>query len=134
MNYNMPIHFVSRIIKKLLSNDNLSQTKTALILGATFKENCPDLRNSKVFDIYKELSDYNFQIEVHDPVADFSELSELYQGSAIETLKKDKKYDVLIIAVSHKEFLKLDHESFINENTVVFDVKGMFPDKPYLRL
>ena len=134
MNDNMPIHLVSRIIKKLLSNNNLSQTRTALILGATFKENCPDLRNSKVFDIYKELSDYNFQIEVHDPVADFSELSELYQGSAIETLKKDKKYDVLIIAVSHKEFLKLDPESFINENSVVFDVKGMFPDKPYLRL
>ena len=134
MNDNMPIHLVSRIIKKLLSNNKLSQTKTALILGATFKENCPDLRNSKVFDIYKELSDYNFQIEVHDPVADFSELSELYQGSAIETLKKDKKYDVLIIAVSHKEFLKLDPESFVNENSVVFDVKGMFPDKPYLRL
>ena len=134
MNDNMPIHLVSRIIKKLLSNNNLSQTNTALILGATFKENCPDLRNSKVFDIYKELSDYNFQIEIYDPVADFSELSELYQVSAIETLKKDKKYDVLIIAVSHKEFLKLDPESFVNENSVVFDVKGMFPDKPYLRL
>jgi UDP-N-acetyl-D-galactosamine dehydrogenase len=85
MNDNMPIHLVSRIIKKLLSNNNLSQTKTALILGATFKENCPDLRNSKVYDIYKELSEYNFQIEVHDPVADFNELSELYGNSAIET-------------------------------------------------
>jgi UDP-N-acetyl-D-galactosamine dehydrogenase len=134
MNDNMPIHLVSRIIKKLLSNNNLTKTKTALILGATFKENCPDLRNSKVYDIYKELSDYNFLIEVHDPVADFSELSELYESSAVETFKKDKKYDVLIIAVSHKEFLKLDPESFINENSVVFDVKGMFPDKPYLRL
>ena len=134
MNDNMPIHLVSRIIKKLLSNNNLSQTKTALILGATFKENCPDLRNSKVFDIYKELSDYNFQIEVHDPVADFNELTDLYENSAIDSITKDKKYDVLIIAVSHKEFLKLDPESFVNENSVVFDVKGMFPDKPYLRL
>ena len=134
MNDNMPIHLVSRIIKKLLSNNNLSQTKTALILGATFKENCPDLRNSKVFDIYKELSDYNFQIEVHDPVADFNELTDLYENSAIDSITKDKKYDVLIIAVSHKEFLKLDPEIFINKNSVVFDVKGMFPDKPYLRL
>ncbi len=134
MNDNMPIHLVSRIIKKLLSNNNLSQTKTALILGATFKENCPDLRNSKVYDIYKELLDYNFQIEVHDPVADFNELTELYEKSAIETFTKDKKYDVLIIAVSHKEFLKLNPESFINKNSVVFDVKGMFTDKPYLRL
>ena len=134
MNDNMPIHLVSRIIKKLLSNNNLSQTKTALILGATFKENCPDLRNSKVFDIYKELSDYNFQTEAYDPVADFNELTQLYESSAIESISKDKKYDVLIIAVSHKEFLKLNPESFINENSVVFDVKGMFPDKPYLRL
>lgn len=134
MNDNMPIHLVSRIIKKLLSNNNLSQTKTALILGATFKENCPDLRNSKVFDIYKELSDYNFQIEVYDPVADFNELTQLYESSAIESITKDKKYDILIIAVSHKEFLKLDPESFINENSVVFDVKGIFPEKPYLRL
>lgn len=134
MNDNMPIHLVSRIIKKLLSNNNLSQTKTALILGATFKENCPDLRNSKVYDIYQELSEYNFQIEVHDPVADFNELSDLYGNSAKESITKNKKYDVLIIAVSHKEFLKLNPESFINENSVVFDVKGMFPDKPYLRL
>jgi UDP-N-acetyl-D-galactosamine dehydrogenase len=134
MNDNMPIHLVSRIIKKLLSNNNLTQTKTALILGATFKENCPDLRNSKVFDIYKELSEYNFQIEVHDPVADFNELTDLYENSAIESITKDKKYDVLIIAVSHKEFLTINPESFINENSIVFDVKGMFPDKPYLRL
>ena len=134
MNDNMPIHLVSRIIKKLLSNNNLSQTKTALILGATFKENCPDLRNSKVFDIYKELLDYNFQIEVHDPVADFNELSDIYENSAIASITKDKKYDVLIIAVSHKEFLNINPESFINNNSVVFDVKGMFPEKPFLRM
>ena len=134
MNDNMPIHLVSRIIKKLLSNNNLSQTKTALILGATFKENCPDLRNSKVYDIFKELSDYNFQIEVYDPVADFNELSELYKNSAIESITKDKKYDVLIIAVSHKEFLGIDPQRFLNKDSVVFDVKGMFPEKPYLRL
>ena len=134
MNDNMPIHLVSRIIKKLLSNNNLSKTKTALILGATFKENCPDLRNSKVFDIYNELSEYNFQIEVHDPVADFNELTDLYENSAIESITKDKKYDVLIIAVSHKEFLNINPEGFINKEAVVFDVKGIFQDKPYLRL
>ena len=134
MNDNMPVHLVSRIIKKLLSNNNLSQKKTALILGATFKENCPDLRNSKVFDIYKELSDYNFQIQVHDPVADFNELNGIYKKSAIESIIKDKKYDVLILAVSHNEFLKINPDRFINKDSVVFDVKGMFPEKPFLRL
>jgi len=134
MNDNMPIYLVSRINKKLLSNNNLSQTKTALILGVTFKENCPDLRNSKVYDIYKELSEYNFQIEVYDPVADFNQLTDLYENSALKSITKDKKYDVLIIAVSHNEFLSINPESFINYNSVVFDVKGMFPEKPYLRL
>lgn len=134
VNDNMPIHLVSRITKQLISNKNLSQTKTALILGATFKENCPDIRNSKVFDIFKELSDYNFQIEVYDPVADWNELSELYGNSAVESISKDKKYDVFIIAVSHKEFLKINPERFVNKDSVVFDVKGMFPEKPFLRL
>ena len=134
VNDNMPIHLVSRITKQLISNKNLSQTKTALILGATFKENCPDIRNSKVFDIFKELSDYNFQIEVYDPVADWNELSELYGNSAVESITKDKKYDVFIIAVSHKEFLKINPVRFVNKDSVVFDVKGMFPEKPFLRL
>jgi UDP-N-acetyl-D-galactosamine dehydrogenase len=73
-------------------------------------------------------------LKFYDPVADFNELTQLYESSALEIFTKDKKYDVLIIAVSHKEFLEIDPESFINENSVVFDVKGMFLEKPYLRL
>ena len=134
MNDNMPIHLVSRIIKKLFSVGNETKNKKALILGATFKENCPDLRNSKVYDIYNELMQYNVISEVFDPEANFEELKDIYGNSAIKNLSKKGNYDILIIAVSHREFFDLDTDQFIHKKSVVFDVKGIFPEKPYLRL
>ncbi len=134
MNDNMPIHLVSRIIKKLFSVGNETKNKKALILGATFKENCPDLRNSKVFDIFNELKQYNVNSEVFDPEADFDELKVFYGNSAIKNLSKKSNYDILIIAVSHKVFFELDTDQFTHDKSVVFDVKGIFPEKPYLRL
>jgi len=134
MNDNMPIHLVSRIIKKLFSLGNETRNKKALILGATFKENCPDLRNSKVYDIFNELMQYNVNSEVFDPEADFEELKDLYGNSAIKNLSKKGNYDILIIAVSHRVFFELDTDQFIHNKSVVFDVKGIFPEKPYLRL
>ena len=134
MNDNMPIFLVSRIIKKLFSVGNETRNKKALILGATFKENCPDLRNSKVYDIFNELKQYNVSSEVFDPEADFQELKDLYGNSAIKNLSKKGNYDILIIAVSHREFFELDMDQFIHNKSVVFDVKGIFPEKPYLRL
>ena len=97
MNDNMPIHLVSRIIKKLISIGNKAKNKKALILGATFKENCPDLRNSKVFDIFNELSQYNISSDVFDPEADFEELMEFYGDSAIKSLSEKNNYDILIM-------------------------------------
>ena len=110
------------------------KNKKALILGATFKENCPDLRNSKVYDIFNELKQYNVSSEVYDPEADFDELKALYGNSAIKNLNPKNNYDILIIAVSHKEFFELDTDQFTHDKSVVFDVKGIFPEKPYLRL
>ena len=134
MNDNMPIHLVSRIIKKLFSIGNETKNKNALILGATFKENCPDLRNSKVYDIFNELKQYKVFSEVYDPEADFDELKHLYGSSAINNLSDKGNYDILIIAVSHREFFELDTDQFTHDKSVVFDVKGIFPEKPYLRL
>ena len=133
MNDNMPIHLVSRIIKKLISIGNKAKNKKALILGATFKENCPDLRNSKVFDIFNELSQYNISSDVFDPEADFEELMEFYGDSAIKSLSEKNNYDILIIAVSHKGILDLDIDKFLHDKSVVFDVKGIFLKKLYLR-
>lgn len=134
MNDNMPLLLVSRIIKKLFSIGNDSKNKKALILGATFKENCPDLRNSKVLDVFNELMQYNVDCDVFDPVVDFEALQLQYGNSAKKELNEESNYDILIIAVSHKTFFDLDPDKFINQKSVVFDVKGIFPNKDYLRL
>ena len=134
MNDNIPKYLVSKIIKQLLTISNNNSQKTALILGATFKENCPDLRNSKVYDIYKELEDYNIKSYLYDPIAEFDELKSLYMESAIQKLNEQEKFDILIIAVSHKEFYSLNPELFVKSDSVIFDVKGIFPEKKYLRL
>ncbi|MEK9612632.1 MAG: nucleotide sugar dehydrogenase [Flavobacteriaceae bacterium] len=134
MNDNMPQHLVSKLIKKLFSISNDTKDKKALILGATFKENCPDLRNSKVLDIFNELKSYNIKSLVYDPVADFEELNAHYQQSAIKSLADQSDFDIIVIAVSHNEFYKLDPETFSNSKAVIFDVKGIYPDRPYLRL
>ena len=70
INDSMPTFIVSQIVKQLLSKTKTVRTLSALILGATFKENCPDLRNSKVVDVYKELNEFGFQVDVFDPEAD----------------------------------------------------------------
>ena len=134
MNDTMPKHLVTKIIKKLLLISNDTLPKKALILGATFKENCPDLRNSKVFDIFNELREYNIMSSIYDPIADFEELKGEYNEAALQNINDQSDFDILIIAVSHKQFLTLNPEALVKSKSVIFDVKGIFSDKPYLRL
>ena len=134
MNDTMPKHLVTKIIKKLLLISNDTLPKKALILGATFKENCPDLRNSKVFDISNELREYNIMSSIYDPIADFEELKGVYNEAALQNINDQSDFDILIIAVSHKQFLTLNPEALVKSKSVIFDVKGIFSDKPYLRL
>ena len=134
MNDTMPKHLVTKIIKKLLLISNDTLPKKALILGATFKENCPDLRNSKVFDIFNELREYNIMSSIYDPIAEFEELKGVYNEAALQNINDQSDFDILIIAVSHKQFLTLNPEALVKSKSVIFDVKGIFSDKPYLRL
>ncbi|NLI35972.1 MAG: nucleotide sugar dehydrogenase, partial [Bacteroidales bacterium] len=96
-----------------------------LILGITFKENCPDIRNTKVVDIYHTLKEYTNNITVYDPWADVERVKSAYGIKIINKLPKGK-YDVVILAVAHNEFLKLDMKTLTQHNTVVYDVKGAF--------
>ena len=126
---------VNRVVKKLLSKPSTSIQKTALILGVTFKENCPDVRNSKVKDIFKSLKEFNIETKVYDPVANLDELKDLYSNAVLNKLDSKFKYDVIIIAVSHSEFLRLELGKFSHQESVVFDVKALFPkSKGYHRL
>ena len=134
LNDNMPYHIVSLITKKLSSKNNLHTSKTAIILGATFKENCPDLRNSKVLDIYNELKDYNFKIKIYDPIANYENLKATYDSSAIEILNFKQKSDVVIIAVAHQEFYNINPDNLAYKHSVIFDIKGVYENKNYMRL
>ena len=103
-------------------------------MGATFKENCPDLRNSKVFDIFNELREYNIMSSIYDPIADFEELKGVYNEAALQNINDQSDFDILIIAVSHKQFLTLNPEALVKSKSVIFDVKWIFSDKPYIRM
>lgn len=114
----------SKVVKLLIAKGGVIKNSKALILGVTFKENCPDIRNTKVFDIYKELLDYGIDVEVYDPWANNEEVEKEYGISLLDKLDDNNRYDSIIIAVSHKEFLSIDFKTLKNLNTVVFDTKS----------
>jgi len=94
-----------------------------LILGITFKEDCPDIRNSKVIDIYRELKQFNMNVDVYDPHADKNEVNEEYGINLVDTISE--KYDAVILAVSHKEFLKFDIRSICSSSdSIIYDIKS----------
>lgn len=119
----MGMFVANKVVKLLIKKDNKVNSSNALILGVTFKENCPDIRNSKVIDIYNELLQYGINVEVYDPHADKNEVKEEYNIKLIE--KIGTNYDAIILAVSHKEFLNINFKSVIKgENSVIFDTKS----------
>ena len=133
INDSMPTFIVSQIVKQLLKQNKTSQNAKALILGATFKENCPDLRNSKVLDVFQELKEFGFKADIFDPEADSETFIKEYGFQKLSTLSKNQ-YDVLILAVSHDSFKELNPKELIKEDGVVFDVKGFYKDKDFLYL
>ncbi|MDB4186050.1 nucleotide sugar dehydrogenase [Flavobacteriaceae bacterium] len=133
INDSMPTFIVSQIVKQLMKQNKNSQNASALILGATFKENCPDLRNSKVVDVHQELSEFGFQVEVYDPEADAEVFVKEYGFEKREALPTNK-YDVVILAVSHDCFKSINPKELIVNEGVVFDVKGFYTDPDFLYL
>ena len=123
VNDNMGMFVANKVVKLMIKKGHKISNSNALILGITFKENCPDIRNSKVIDIYTELKQFGINVDVFDPHADFNEVLEEYKISLIS--KISDKYDAIILAVSHNEFLKLEYSSFQRTNqTVLFDTKS----------
>ena len=122
LNDSMGAYVASEVIKLMIRKDVAVKGAKVLMLGITFKENCPDIRNTRAIDIYHELESYGVQIDVHDPWANSEEVKQEY-GIQLSDLGKD--YSAVILAVSHKEFLKLDFDAFKNAGAVLYDVKGI---------
>lgn len=125
LNDGMGEYVAHQVIKLMNKKGVLVKDANILLLGITFKENCPDIRNTKIVDIYSTLSEYTNNITIYDPWADKTEVQHEYQIEISNTLDATKKYDAIILGVAHKEFLEIDIPSLLNENGVVYDVKGI---------
>lgn len=123
MNDGMGEYVAEQTIKLMLKKGIQVLNSNILILGFTFKENCPDVRNTKVIDIVNALKEYNLNITIYDPWANPAIAKHEYGIEIINELPKEK-FDSVIAAVAHKEFLELDVTSFLKEKHVIFDVKG----------
>ena len=128
LNNSMGNYVASQTIRQMNLKGVPVKDSRILILGITFKENCPDIRNTKVIDIYNTLHEYTSNITVFDPWADADKVGQEY-GIAITNSLEPAIYDAAILAVAHNEFLSLDLRSLIPEPGVIYDVKGILPRK-----
>ncbi|WP_185146853.1 nucleotide sugar dehydrogenase [Reichenbachiella sp. MSK19-1] len=124
INSNMGKFVAQEVIKLMTKNRVELVDARVLVYGITFKENCPDVRNTRVIDIIEELQEYNIQVEVFDPLADAAEVKEEY-GIALVS-DASGKYSAQILAVAHQEFTEIDWEKQ-SENSLIYDVKGILP-------
>ena len=128
LNDSMGEYVASQVIKLMLKNDLKIKNAKVLVLGVTFKENCPDVRNTKVVDVVKQLQAYETQVDIFDPWANPKEVEHEYKLHSFISLP-NKKYDAIVLCVAHNEFLELDLDALKTENAVVYDVKGILGDK-----
>ena len=126
MNDGMGEYVANQVVKLMLKRGIQVLNSSILILGFTFKENCPDVRNTKVYDIVKSLKEYNLNLTIYDPWANPAVAKREYGIDVVNELPKSK-FDSAILAVSHNEFAKLDVESLLKPNHVIFDVKCFLP-------
>jgi UDP-N-acetyl-D-galactosamine dehydrogenase len=127
LNDGMGEYVANQVIKLMNKKGVMVKDSKILILGITFKENCPDIRNTKIVDIYSTLSEYTSNITIYDPWANVTEVKKEYNIDIINKLDASKRYDAVILGVAHKEFMSLDINSLLSDNAVVYDVKGILP-------
>ncbi len=125
INDNMGLFVANEVIKLMANKDNPINNSRILILGITFKENCPDIRNSKVIDVIRELESFGAHLDIYDPMAEKEEVRREYGVELITTLPEET-YNAIVLAVGHKEFESLDLDSLTNEKTVIYDIKAFF--------
>lgn len=128
MNDSMGQYVASEVIKLMLQNDVKVKGAKILVLGITFKENCPDVRNTKVVDVIKNLKEYGVEITIYDPLANPAEVKHEYNLETTNKLPEDK-FDAIVLTVAHKEYMELDLNNFKNNGAVVYDVKGVLGNK-----
>ena len=128
MNDSMGAYVATETVKMMINKGATIKGSNALVLGITFKENCPDIRNSRVIDIIEELQSYHVNVDVYDPWASTEEVKHEYGLDLLSSTSDLKSsYDAIILAVSHKEFLEVSIDDLKTNQTVIFDVKSLLP-------
>lgn len=125
MNDSMGKYVATEVVKLMIKNSIPVKGAKVLMLGITFKENCPDIRNTKAIDIYNELIQYDMEVEVYDPWAKPEEVMHEYGVEVLNELPTTRTFDAVILAVAHDKFRDLDISKITNGNKVVYDVKGV---------
>lgn len=133
LNDSMGEYVASQVVKLMIKRGITVNGATLLMLGITFKENCPDVRNTKIVDVIDALQDYGIEVGLYDPWANPEEVLHEY---GLKTSKEQPatKFDAVVLGVSHQEFLLMDINALRNENSIVYDVKGVLGDRADGRL
>jgi UDP-N-acetyl-D-galactosamine dehydrogenase len=127
LNDNMPAYVANRVVKLMIQKGHKVQGANVLVLGITFKENCPDIRNSKVIGVIRELKDYGCNVIIHDPWANAGEVRHEYdvELSSRPNGGSEADIDAVVLAVSHDKFSDIDYSKFTKKNVVIFDIKSV---------
>lgn len=124
LNDSMGEYVAFQVVKLMIKKEIAIKGASLLMLGITFKENCPDVRNTKIVDVVKAFKEYDMDITIYDPIANPAEVLHEYGLVTTQELPV-KKFDAIVMAVAHKKFLQIDLQSFRNRNSVIYDVKGV---------
>ncbi|HRB72756.1 MAG TPA: nucleotide sugar dehydrogenase [Flavobacterium sp.] len=128
LNDSMGEYVASQVVKLMIKKGISVNGAQLLMMGITFKENCPDVRNTKIVDVIQSLEEYGITVTVYDCWADADEVKHEY-GIVMENQLPDQKFDAVVLGVSHKEFLTLDYKTLQAENSILYDVKGILTEK-----
>ncbi len=126
INDNMGEFIANKVVKLMIQKNHTIKGAKVLVMGITFKENCPDLRNSKVIDVINELKEFGIAVDIYDPQANEEEVMHEYQLPLMNTLPNNH-YNAVIHAVAHQNFQTIDFKNLLLENGVIYDVKAILP-------
>ncbi|MFV8356742.1 nucleotide sugar dehydrogenase, partial [Flavobacterium sp. XS1P32] len=124
LNDSMGEYVASQVVKLMIKKGIAIKGAHLLMLGITFKENCPDVRNTKIVDVIKGLKDYGIQVTIYDPMANPEEVKHEYNLITSQQISNDK-FDTIVLGVAHKEFLNMEFTTFRKKLSILYDIKGV---------
>ncbi len=127
LNDSMGKHVATEVVKLMMRKDLKVIDSKVLILGFTFKEDCPDFRNTRVIDIYNELNSFDVHVDIHDPWVNSEDVKHEYGIEVLKKISEDSKYSAVVLAVAHEKFCGLSVRNLVGDTGVIYDVKGIYP-------